>query len=156
MRQRRAITLIECVASIALLAAAMPPTLTLLNDAADARIEAMLVERATWYATALIESVAADVGSASAGLGFEALDDDNAYLNDVSSGLLARTQDIETLYSSTDLSATVDISEKVSADGTSTGDSDLDVFRTVTVTVTWARRGGTGSMALSRLVGDDG
>ncbi|MFG0258194.1 MAG: hypothetical protein ACF8GE_09860 [Phycisphaerales bacterium JB043] len=154
MSTRRAITLVECVASIALLAAALPPTLSLLHDATDARTEAMQVERATWYATALLESIAADVGSASAGLGFEALDNDSTYINDASSGLLVRTQDIGNLYGGTDLSATVDISAKVSADGTATGDTNLDVFRMATVTISWPRHDGTGSLALSRLVSD--
>jgi hypothetical protein len=151
---RVGITLIECVAAIALLAAALPPTLTLVQDASESRLETMQIERATWYATALLEHISADVASEAAGLGFDALANANTYLNTASTGLFDRTQTLDTLYAPLNLSANVSISGLVSANGTSTGNVALDVYRTVTTTISWPRRGGTGSLSLSRLVSD--
>lgn len=135
--RRRAFTLVESLAVVVVLSVAIPPAVSMMVDSARAQADSVKQTRATWFATAILEHIIADVNSDDALLGFAALADSNAYLTTASTGLNDRTQDVTTLYSGYGLTHSVQIGALSDAGGTVTGDVNMDVFRTVVVGVTW-------------------
>lgn len=134
---RRAFTLIEVVIAVIVLAIAVPPTLNLLDSAGAGRADAINTSRATYLATTVLESVMADLTSTQETLGFDALGDESAYLNTPVTGLYARLEGIVEPYTRMGLTYSVGISELVSSDATVSDDIDENVFRIVTVRVSF-------------------
>ena len=135
---RRAFSLIEVVIAIIVLAIAVPPTLNMMESAGAGRVDAINTTRATLLATSVLETVTADVNSEAAGLGFDALGDAATYLNDPGSGLYARLETSLAAYTDAGLSYSVDIGGLVAADGNPSGDADDNIFREVTVRVSFS------------------
>ncbi|GIK17864.1 MAG: hypothetical protein AMXMBFR77_23810 [Phycisphaerales bacterium] len=118
-----------------------------------ARADAVQTTRAAALAQAVVEHVLADVYSDAPGLGYAALADTNAWLNTPDAGLLARAAGTASLYEDLGFAYTIDVTPPHAASGVATGDPELDLFRTVTVTVTWPRAtGGTQSLPISVVV----
>jgi len=152
--RHRGLTLIEAVAAVAILAIAVPPSVAMLADAAQVRAASASAERAMWLAGAVLETVAADNASAHDDFGFDAFDDAAAYLNDPTTGLHARLDEIASWAADAGMSYTVTIGPLVGPSGVPTGDAAADVFRPVTVEATWTGARGVRTLALSRLVGE--
>lgn len=134
---RRGFSLIEAVAAIVILGLIAPVSMFALRDAAAARSASVQLTRAVWLANAVMETVLADVASAEATLGFDALADENAYLNTPATGLIARLADTTDFYEDLGFEWSIEISELVAADGAASGESDEDLYRVITVEVTW-------------------
>ncbi len=150
MTGRRAFTLLETIIAMVMISIALPPIVALMHDASRARIDAANAERASWLAAAVMEHICADVASADASLGPEALADSSAYLTTPVTGLNARLQSLATFYAGWGISYSVTISGLVSSDGTVSGDADLDVFRSVEVEAAFPDSGGTRSVNVAR------
>jgi len=148
-------TLIELVIAVLVLAIAVPPTLSLLNSAADGRVDAINTTRATFLATSVAESIMADMSSEAEGLGFQALENSDAYLNDPSTGLRTRLQPHIAQYTSFGFTYTVEIGELVSSDGVASGQPTENVFRVITLTVRYpSTRGAEHAMPVSFMVSE--
>lgn len=143
MGRRRAFTLIEAVVIVVVLAIAIPTTLTFLNDANQRRVDSVNTTRATALATCVMEHVLADVSSKASGLGFSALSNSNAYLNTAGTGLVARLSTFTNLYSGMGMTYTVTIGPLADKTGVATGVVTEDVFRVVTVAVSFTGADGT-------------
>lgn len=153
--RRNAFTLIESIIALVILAAMIPTSALMLADSARRRVDAAHANRASWLASGVIEQILADVNSPSASLGMSALANASTYLNTPSTGLVARLETVTSLYADRGLSYAVTIGGLVSDSGSATGDSAQDVYRLVTVTVSWTDTSGTArSLALSSLVCD--
>jgi prepilin-type N-terminal cleavage/methylation domain-containing protein len=149
----RAFTLIEAIAAIVIISLAAPPTFLLMRDVADARRSTVVSERALWLAAGVMEHIIADVESDAPGLGPAALENAADYLDDPASGLRVRLADMTSVYVSQGIAYDVAVSDPISADGTPTGNANEDVFRRITIHVTWSRRSsGDTTFALARLV----
>ncbi len=141
--RRRAFTLIEAVVVILALAISLPTTLVWLDDANVRRADAVHQVRATALATLVMEHVLADVASKSANLGFAALSNSNTYLSTASTGLYARLQTFTAPYTAIGINYTVTIGGLVDKTGSVSGNATFDVFRRVTVSVTFSGGDGT-------------
>lgn len=141
---------------IIVLAIAVPPTVGFLNASAAQRADAINTQRATTLAQGVMESVLADVASSTPGRGYGALAGMSAYLDTPSTGLRTRLTGVTDLYTSMGMSYSVSASAQVSSSGAATGNASLDVFRIVTVTVTYpsAQQSTPLSISLSTLVTD--
>ncbi|MCA9309934.1 MAG: hypothetical protein KDA21_01945, partial [Phycisphaerales bacterium] len=129
--------LVEAIAAIVILAITAPLTLSVLSDASAARVDTLNVTRAAWYAGAVMETVIGDVASSAPDLGFDALATPAQYLDAPGTGLNDRLSDVVVVYTQCGMSHEVDVGDLVSADGSATGDPDLDLYRYVSVTITW-------------------
>ena len=134
---RRAFSLIEVVIAVIVLAIAVPPTLNMMDSAGAGRVDAINTTRATLMATSVMETVLADITSSNENLGFEALDDTNAYLRYPNEGLYFRLSSALEPYTRVGLNYTVDISDLVSQDGTISEDESDNIFRVITVRVSF-------------------
>lgn len=140
----RAFSLLEVVAVVIALAFAVPTMLAWFQDSTSSQIDAVNINRASTLATAVMENVIADIASTQPNQGFTALADRTAYLDTASTGLRARLASITSPYASMGFSWDITIGSLTDYRGTVTGSSRLDVFRQVTVTVTFpSARGGT-------------
>ena len=153
-RGHRGLTLIEAVAAVAILAIAVPPSVAMLADAAQVRAASAGAERAMWLAGAGLAPVAADAASGHEDLGFAALDDPSAYLDDPTTGLHARLGEIASWASNAAMQYEVTIGPLVGPAGVATGDASENVFRAVTVEVVWPGARGARTLTLSRMVGE--
>lgn len=152
---RRAFSLIESIVVVMVLGISVPPMLLLMGDAASDRVDSVSTTRATTLAAAVLEQVIADVHSSAAGLGFSALDDPATYLNTSGTGLRDRLTGVTSVYESLGITYSVGVGPLVDQTGAVSGDSSLDVFRVVTVTVDFpSARVGTLSLAVSTMVAD--
>jgi prepilin-type N-terminal cleavage/methylation domain-containing protein len=120
--RRTGFTLVETIASIVIVAVALPPMLWAIRDAHAQRVNAVLASRARWLATEKLEDVIADRHSTTRGY---------AYLVP---GNYAAESPVAT---DPDFDRTVSLSE-TEADLTTTGDG----YMNVTVTVSWTDAGG--------------
>lgn len=137
LQTRTAFTLIEVVIAVMVLAIAVPPTLSLLDSAGAGRADAINTNRASLLATSVLETIIADINSNTAGLGFDALGDSNAYLNAPDTGLYARLETIVSPYSDAGLGYAVEVGTLVAADGSVSEDANENIFRIVTVRVSF-------------------
>jgi hypothetical protein len=142
-RIRRAFTLIETVVIVLVCAIALPATLHWLDEANQRRVDAINSTRATSLGTCVMEHILADVSSKSPSLGFGALANPNTYLNTAGTGLVARLSAITSLYSGMGMSYTVNIGALVDGTGTATGNPATDIYRIVTVDVSFTGADGT-------------
>lgn len=147
---RRALTLIEAAAAVAILAIAVPPSVTMLADAARRRAGSAGAERAMWIAAALLDSVAADVASADPDRGFDALADAATYLDSAGDGLYDRLADLESFATGAGIDFTITIGPLVGHEGVATGPDDR--FRIISVDASWPGALGAQSLTLSRMV----
>jgi hypothetical protein len=114
------------------------------DDSATSQIDAVNINRASTLGSAVMENIIADVASTASGQGFNALSNRTTYLDTTSTGLRARLASTTAPYTSLGFSWDVTIGTLTDYRGTVTGDNRLDVFRLVTVTVTFpSARGGT-------------
>lgn len=153
---RRAFTLIEAIAAIVVLSILITPTVAMLRDSTTARVDATQQTRATLLAAAVLEQVEADVASSSSSLGMTALASSGTYLNTPGTGLVARMANLTSAYTSKGLAWALNVGPLVSADTTTTGDSLKDVYRWVSVSVSWtsARSGAAKTFTTGLLVTD--
>ncbi len=98
--------------------------------------------RATWFATSILENIIADVNSDDVNLGFSALDDSNAYLTTATTGLNNRLSAVIAHYSGLGLTHSVLIGGLSDASGAVSGTPSENVFRAITVGVTWTNMNG--------------
>ena len=136
-RHARGFSLIESIVIIIVLAIAVPPSLQLLDSAAASRADSINTTRATLLAMTVMEQVLADVYSADPSLGFDALADSDAYLNTAGTGLVDRIAVVTDTYAALGISYSVQIGPLAQADGTVSGDADLDIYREITVVVSF-------------------
>lgn len=149
--RRRALTLIETIAAVTIIALAVPPTLALISDATHAQRTSVTAQRAVWLATGVLEHIAADAASSDDDLGFDALGE-ASYLTAPTTGLHARAASIADFYTAFGITYAVTIGPAVDDNGSATGDPDLDVYRSVRVDVAWPQRGGEASISVARTV----
>ncbi len=151
----RAFTLLEAIATMLLLSIAVPPALMMLSRANDSRQESVAADRAAWLATGVLEHILADVASNAPERGFDALADANAYLDTANTGLRDRILPLEDHYSLYNMTYAVAIGELVAYDGAATGDAARDLYRYITVDVSWpSTRGGQHTLSVGALVTD--
>jgi type II secretory pathway pseudopilin PulG len=153
---RRAFTLLEALVVIIVLAIAIPPTVAFLDQSAAQRADAINTQRATTLAQCVMESVLADVNSSAPGLGYAGLADMNNYLDSPTNGLRVRVSEATDLYTGMGMSYSVTASAPVSSTGASTGNHSTDLFRIMTVTVSFpsARQSSAISISMSALATD--
>ncbi len=153
----RGFSLIEAVVVIMVLAISVPPSLQLLDSAASTRADAINATRAALLGTSVLEQILADVHSSSLGLGFGALGDADAYLNTPGNGLVPRIAGVTDTYSALGLTYSVTIGALAQADGAVSGDKRFDVYRRITVTVTYpSASAGDIDMPISAIVAEMG
>lgn len=148
---RRAFTLIESVICVVVLALAVPPTLELMNQVSADRADAVNTERAATLAQSLLETVLADVASNHENLGFTALNDASTY----STGFQSRTASLTAAYAAVGMEHQLQISGLVDRTGSVNLDASENIFRTVTVVITFpSARGEDYVMPMAIVVGD--
>ena len=134
---RRGFTLIEVVTMVLVLAISVPPTLEILMSNSASRANVINTARATMLASNVLEGIIADVSSPEPTLGFSALDDANAYLSTPSTGFYARMASSNQSFTDLGLAYTVDVGQLVSSNGLVSLDENENVFRTITVRVSY-------------------
>ncbi len=134
---------------IIVLAVAVPPTIAFLDQSAAERTDAVNTARATTLAQGVMENVLADVNSPASGLGYAALSNTATYLDTPSTGLRSRIAPMTQLYTDMGMSYTVTATAEVSSTGVTTGVPGQDVFRIVTVTVTFSSAQQSASLTTS-------
>jgi hypothetical protein len=134
--RRSAFTLIEAVAVVLVLALIVPPTLGWMQGTAARRADAVAAMRATTLATAVVETVMADVASSAPGMGFAALATPATYIDTPVVGLRARLASVTGVYEAQGLTYTVEIGALVNSSLAVDADAALNLFRVVTVRVT--------------------
>jgi len=130
-------TLIEVIIAVIVLAIAVPPTLNLMESSAAGRVDAINTTRATFLSTIVLESVLADMTSNDPALGFGALMDAQAYLSTPTLGLYDRLAPVTDSYTNVGLTYTVVIGELVASDGVVSVNTSENVFRSITVNVSF-------------------
>jgi type II secretory pathway pseudopilin PulG len=150
---RAAFSLIEAVVVVIVVAVAVPPSMMWLDEAVTRRVDAANLNRATMLASAVLETVLADSASDAAGLGFAAFATPATYLDGAGAGLRARMSTVFTPYQTVGMSYNVTIGDLVSSSGAANADIAQNVFRKITVEVSYpAAAGGTQVLALSCVV----
>lgn len=129
---RRGFTLIEAVLVILMISIAIPPSISMMTEAAATRTDRVLLATSMSYAQAVADQVMADV---SAG-GLAVLDDEGSYLDAPGTGLWDRLAWVSEPYESRDLTAGVSISDLVDWQGEESADEGENLYRIVTITVT--------------------
>lgn len=133
---RRAFTLIEAVVVIVVLAVSLPPTIMWLDASTSRQADAASATRATFLATAVLESIKADVASTTPGLGFAAMADQAAYLDTSFTGLRARLNPVVQPMLDMGLEYDVTIGALVNENAVVDASPAKNLFRIVTVTAT--------------------
>jgi len=150
---RGGFTLLEAVIVVVVLAISVPPTIAWLNDASSRRADAINTTRATTLATGVMEHILADVASTTPGLGFAALADSAAYIDTPATGLRARIVPMSGLYEAQGMTYEVTIGALVDKAGVTSGNVAEDIFRRVTVQVTFSSfSGGALSLDVTAMV----
>lgn len=154
---RRAVTLIEAIAVVVVLALAVPPMLVVTADAVDARLESVRIAEATALAQGIAEHVLADAHAMEDGTGgapgFDGLADASAYTDDPTNGLRTRLAWLAEGYESRGMTWDVEIGELVNAEGDASGDAAVDLYRRIRVLVDFAGSRGQMRVAMTLMVG---
>lgn len=151
----RGFTLVESMVTIIVLALLIPPSVSMLRDAATAKVESANTVRATLLASAVMEHVLADVSSNAASMGMPAFSDASAYLDSPGIGLVDRLGALSTLYQDLGLTWSVSIGALVDKTGAVSADVRMNMYRSVTVSVSWnSTRAGPKSYSVTALVTD--
>lgn len=152
---RRGFTLIEAVIAIVVLAIAVPATTAMIRDATVARSDSAQTARALWLGNAICEQILADAASNDPSLGMEAFADQNAYTNAPGTGLRDRLETLLSDYEAFGIDFELSIGPLVTVSGTSSGDPERDVYRSIEVRILWRNASsGQASMPLSLIVTD--
>jgi len=150
---RRAFSLIEAVVVVVVIAVAVPPSMMWLDEAVTRRYDAANLNRATILSSAVLETILADAASDSAGLGFAAFANAAAYVDGAGSGLRARLARVFGPYQSAGMSYQVTIGGLISASGSPDADATQNLFRKITVDVTYpSASGGNQTLSMSCVV----
>ncbi len=149
---RRGFSILEAVVVVLVVSISVPTTLVWTDAAVSRRADAVTAIRATAYASAVMETVLADVSSAAPGFGYAALATPTVYLSGPS-GLTARMAAVGATYAAQGMEFSIAIGAPVSASGLPTGSPAVDLFRAIDVTVSFPLAdGGTASLTLSGMV----
>jgi prepilin-type N-terminal cleavage/methylation domain-containing protein len=154
---RRGFTLVESIVVVVVVALLVPPAVSMLQSAQTSRVDSANTLRASVLAGAVMEQVLADASSPAASLGMAAFAAPATYTDTATTGLKARLAAVTSAYQTQGLTWSLSIGGLVSKTGSADADSAKNIFRTVTVTVTWnSTRAGVGSRsyALTSLVTD--
>jgi prepilin-type N-terminal cleavage/methylation domain-containing protein len=154
---RRGFTLVESIIVVVVVALLVPPSVSMLQSAQTSRVDSANTLRASVLAGAVMEQVIADASSPAASLGMAAFAAPSTYTDTATTGLKARLAAVTSAYQAQGLTWSLSIGGLVSKTGTANADSAQNIYRAVTVTVTWnsARAGvGSRSYALTTLVTD--
>jgi len=138
MSCQRGFSLLEAVIVVLTVSVAVPSTVRWLTDAASQRANSVNTVRAAALATAVMESVIADVASSGPGLGFSALDDAVAYETTPVSGLRARLSGVTSAYEAIGFTYALEVSPLLDRTGAINADAGQNVYRKVTVRVEFA------------------
>ncbi len=153
----RAVTLIEAMIVVVVLALAIPPILAMTTDVVDARVESVRISEATALAQGIAEHVLADAhatGDATGEpVGMGAMADAAAYMEHPTTGLRARLAWMAEPYETRGITWSVEIGELCNSDGEATGSSDADLYRRVRVLVSFVGSRGRMEVAVTLLVG---
>lgn len=153
--RQRGFTLIEALLVVVVIATLVPPATTMMRDASLARSDSTHITRATLLAQGVMEQVLADAASPSGSLGMAAFASSSTYLDSPVTGLRARLSGLTSVYTASGHAWTLSIGSLVSASGALTDDSTRDVYRRISVSVTWnSGRSGARSFTLTALVTD--
>lgn len=144
MIHRRAFSMIEVVVCVLMLSLAVPPVLEMVQRAGADRADTVNTNRAVVLATLVLESVVADVSSDDPTLGFAALADSVVYLSHPGTGLTDRLTAVSEPYAAVGMLWALDISPVVGPDGIAHADPTRNLFRTVTVRVSFPSASGSG------------
>ncbi|RMH28536.1 MAG: hypothetical protein D6692_05090 [Planctomycetota bacterium] len=134
----RAFTLIEAIICVTVLAIAVPPALETLDSVASDRADAVNTIRAAMFVELILESCLADCSSRDATLGFEALADEAAYI----AVLRSRIDSIAAPYLQVGMDYRVTVGERVDRTGIVNPDASKNIYRVLTVTVTYPSSSG--------------
>lgn len=152
----RAFTLIEAAIVIVALALIVPPAVSWMKRAGEDRVDAVNATRASFLASAVLEQVLADAASPASGLGMSALANPSAYLTTAGTGLYPRTAGLASTYTAIGFTYAVTIGPLVDQSGAVNANASLNVFRVVTVTVTFpaSSQAAAHSLSIASMVGD--
>lgn len=139
--RRRGMSLIESVLVITALAVTVPMGLDAIHQADRTRRASSDGDAATLLAQSVLEQVTAD--AASSQVGFAALADTDVYVGTADTGLRDRLATLSAPYEARGIEWTLEISDLVAADGSVSDEEGENVYRRVTVVVTF----GSGSRA---------
>lgn len=145
--RRRGTSLIEAVAVVLVLAICVPPTITWMMSSAERRDDAVRIIRATTLAQAVMEQVLCDASTTDVGAA------PAAYLDTATTGLRARLAGAASLYTDAGYAYDVAFGPLSDAALAVTGAPAADLYRTVTVTVSYtSARGAAVSIPVSGVV----
>ncbi|GJM18835.1 MAG: hypothetical protein DHS20C14_10480 [Phycisphaeraceae bacterium] len=133
----RGVTLIEAILVVLVLAIAVPVGMRMITESNEVRRQSADTARAITLTAGVLEHITADSNASSGGLGFSAFDDSSAYLTTATTGLYDRLATMTAPYSTDGITYDVVIGPLADATGTVTGDTNEDVFREITVRVTF-------------------
>lgn len=146
---RRAFTLLEAIIVVLVLALSVPPTVAWLGESAARRADSVNAVRASALATTVMETILADASSTSPSLGFGAFANSATYLDTATTGLRARISGLASPVEALGFSYTVTFSALVDSAGVVNADTSKNLFRRVTVTVSYGSAASSTPISLS-------
>lgn len=150
---RSAFTLIEAVICVTVLAIAVPPAMEILDSVAADRADAVNTTRAAMFAELVLEACLADCASPDASLGFDALGDEAGY----NSGLRSRIESLAAPYFQLGMDYRLTVGTLVDRAGQVNANTSENVYRALTVTVTYpSASGDVFELPVTILLGDLG
>lgn len=154
MSMRPGFSLIEVIVCVLMLSIAVPPVLEMVGSAGADRADTVNVNRAVVLATLVLESVVADVASPDPSLGFDALADAGAYLDTPTTGLSARLEGVTQPFVAVGMDWALEMGPLVGPAGAVEADPTMNIFRNVTVRVSFpSASGGDLVLPVSVMVG---
>lgn len=151
---RRGAMLIEAVVVVVLIGLSVPPLLSVVSEAAESRADTVRAAEATMLAQGVMEQILADVYVR--GIGVSVLDDAETYVDGAGEGLRSRMAWMLEPAAERRFAVDVRIGSPVGPMGFPTGDADRDVFRIVTVGVSFTSTRGQSELSISSMVTDLG
>ncbi len=130
---RRGFTLIEGVVGMLILSIAVPVSVVMMADASSARAASMQRERAVELVDVVRSEIVADMAAPSEGAGTAQLDDHDTYEETLRTRIAPYTQP----YEDAGLTWSLDVGSEVGPTGVRSLDDALNVYRGVTVSVSW-------------------
>ncbi len=146
---RRGFSLLEAIIVVLVLALSVPPTVVWLGESAARRVDSVNAVRASALATTVMESILADASSTAPSLGFGAFANSSTYLDSPTTGLRARISALTSPVESIGFSYGVTFSALVDSTGVVNADTSKNLFRKVTVTVSYGAASSTTPISLA-------
>ena len=144
--------LVEAVLVVLVVSMTVPITMRALPASGHSARQAAMVDRAATLGGAVLEAVLADANSPA--IGFDALGAVD-YTDNAETGLFVRLADVAAPYQDVGLTYVVEVGSLTDAQGNTTGEATTDVYRVVTVRLTWAdARGRSHELPMSSIVTD--